>query len=161
MAEVGEVLGLEHIDLSVSSLSRSVPFYDLVLGALGFSRVGHESYVAWSNGIITVGLREAAAELGQDAFDRYRPGLHHLAFKAKDRESIDRFHEFLESHELPVLDPPAWYPEYGDPYYAIFFADPDGMKLELVHFPWGYWRRVQSEGSDSRPRYRSPEEETR
>ncbi len=38
-------------------------------------------------------------------------------------------------------------------YYALFFADPDGLKLERVHFPWGYWRRVQSDGSDERPRW--------
>jgi hypothetical protein len=29
------------------------------------------------------------------------------------------------------------------------------MKLELVHNPWGYWRKVMTEGSDSRPRYDS------
>ena len=40
-------------------------------------------------------------------------------------------------------------------YYAVFFADPDGMKLELVHYPWGYWRKVQTEGRDPRPRYES------
>src|SRR4029434_9937307 len=41
------------------------------------------------------------------------------------------------------LEPPAEYPEYGTGYYAVFFADPDGLKLEAVHFPWGYWKRVQ------------------
>ena len=34
----------------------------------------------------------------------------------------------------------------------LFFADPDGLKLEVVHFPWGYWRRVQESGRDERPR---------
>ena len=47
-----------------------------------------------------------------------------------------------------VLDAPAEYPEYGEDYYAVFFADPDGMKLELVHYPWGYWKRVLREGAD-------------
>ncbi len=36
---------------------------------------------------------------------------------------------------ITVLDPPAEYPEYGPQYYAVFFADPDGMKLEVVHEP--------------------------
>ena len=54
---------------------------------------------------------------------------------------------------VPILDAPAEYPQYGPNYYAVFFADPDGMKLELVHFPWGYWRTVQRDGSDARPRY--------
>ncbi len=80
-------------------------------------------------------------------------GLHHLAFKAKSRAAIDEFHRFLLRENLPILDAPAEYPQYGPNYYAVFFADPDGMKLELVHFPWGYWRTVQRDGSDDRPRY--------
>ena len=44
-------------------------------------------------------------------------------------------------------------PEYGKDYYATFFPDPDGLKLELVHFPWGYWRRAQTAGTDDRARY--------
>jgi len=66
---------------------------------------------------------------------------------------VDRVHDLLVRDGITVLDPPAEYPEYGPQYYAVFFADPDGMKLEVVHFPWGYWRRVQSEGGDERPRY--------
>ena len=38
-------------------------------------------------------------------------------------------------------------------YYATFFPDPDGLKLEFVHFPWGYWRRAQTGGMDERARY--------
>ena len=34
-----------------------------------------------------------------------------------------------------VLDPPAEYPQYGPGYYAVFFADPDGIKLECVYLP--------------------------
>ena len=34
-----------------------------------------------------------------------------------------------------TLDPPAEYPLYAPGYYAVFFADPDGLKLEFVHMP--------------------------
>jgi glyoxylase I family protein len=34
-----------------------------------------------------------------------------------------------------ILDAPADYPQYGLPYYAVFFADPDGLKLEFVWSP--------------------------
>ena len=34
-----------------------------------------------------------------------------------------------------ILDPPAEYPDYGKGYYAVFFADPDGMKLEYAFTP--------------------------
>ncbi len=60
---------------------------------------------------------------------------------------------FWCDEKITVLDTPAEYPHYGESYYAVFFADPDGMKLELVHYPWGYWRKAQTEGHDPRPRY--------
>lgn len=148
-----EVLGLDHIDLTVSDLRRSAEFYELVLGALGFSRVAHPSYTAWSNGRMNIGLREAAAESSAARVDRFRPGLHHLALRARKRSDVDEFHGLLVARGLPVLDPPAEYPAYGPSYYAVFFPDPDSIKLELVHFPWGYWRRVQTEGHDLRARY--------
>ncbi|MGI9590663.1 MAG: VOC family protein [Myxococcota bacterium] len=148
-----QALGLDHVDLTATDLERSTAFYELVLGALGFSRVSHPSYVAFSNGRMNVGLRQAAPEHRQAGHDRSRAGLHHLALRALGRSDVDELHRFLLAHELPVLDPPAEYPEYGPSYYAVFFSDPDGLKLELVHFPWGYWRRVQRDGDDPRPRW--------
>lgn len=148
-----QALGLDHVDLTATDLGRSTAFYALVLGALGFSRVAHPSYVAFSNGRMNVGLRQAAPEHRVAGHDRARAGLHHLALRALRRSDVDELHRFLLAHELPVLDPPAEYPEYGPSYYAVFFPDPDGLKLELVHFPWGYWRRVQSDGEDDRPRW--------
>jgi len=148
-----ETLGLDHIDLTVGDLKRSTDFYELVLGALGFSRIAHPTYTAWSNGRMNIGLRQASPEHQAKRVDRFCPGLHHLALRAKNRSDIDGLHAFLVERGLPVLDPPAEYPEYGPSYYAVFFQDPDAMKLELVHFPWGYWRRVQTEGHDGRPRY--------
>lgn len=146
-----QVLGVEHIDLCVSQLARSRDFYDRLLSALGFRRVEHPSYLAWSNGHLTLGLRAARGE-SHGPVDRYRPGLHHLALRAAKREDVDALFAFLEQQQMEVLDPPAEYPEYGPGYYAVFFADPDGMKLEYAHFAWGYWKRAQTEGSDLRPR---------
>ncbi len=151
-----EVLSLDHVDLTVADLEASTGFYDRVLVALGFSRVDHPSYVAWSNGRMNVGLRAAAAGDREAGFRRDRPGLHHLALRALARSDVDELHDFLRANGFPVLDPPAEYPEYGPGYYAVFFADPDGMKLELVHFPWGHWRRVQTDGHDPRPRRAKP-----
>lgn len=154
-----DVLGVEHIDVTVSDIACSTIFYDKVMAALGFRRLvddgddGHD--VRWGNACITFAIRQAEATERGATYSRYRVGLHHLAFKAKRRDAIDEFHRFLIREELPILDAPAEYPQYGPNYYAVFFADPDGMKLELVHFPWGYWRTVQRDGSDERPRYAS------
>jgi len=148
-----EVLGIDHVDLTVNDLGRSITFYEKVLGALGFRRLPLDNYVAWGNAHMNIALRPPASQERGADFNRYRVGLHHLALRAKSREHVNRFYEFLLREGLTVLDPPADYPQYGPQYYAVFFSDPDGMKLELVHFPWGYWRRVQTDGSDARPRY--------
>ena len=149
-----EVLGLEHIDLTVSDLARSTVFYACVLESLGFERFSHPAgHTSWSNGKFTIAIRPPAPEFAGAQFNRYRVGLHHFALKVRQRADIDTLHRVLAERRFVVLDPPAEYPEYGRGYYAIFFADPDGLKLEAVHFPWGYWARVQSEGHDARPRY--------
>jgi catechol 2,3-dioxygenase-like lactoylglutathione lyase family enzyme len=150
-----DVLGFDHLDLTVNDISRSLPFYEKVLGELGFRRVpesGSDS-VVFANGLTSLALRPPSPERRGERFDRYRVGLHHLALRAARRDDVDRFHAWLVGEGLPVLDPPAEYPEYGKDYYAVFFADPDGMKLELVHYPWGYWRVAMTEGGDARPRY--------
>jgi glyoxylase I family protein len=150
-----EVFGVEHIDVTVNDLVKSAAFYDKVMPALGFRRLIEDDGddIRWGNAHMTFAIRVAEASVRGARFNRYRVGLHHLAFKASSRASIDEFHRFLMEANLPVLDAPREYPQYGPNYYAVFFADPDGMKLELVHFPWGYWRIVQRDGADSRPRH--------
>jgi len=148
-----DVLGVDHLDLTVEDIERSSAFYDSVLAELGFRRIPHEDAVIWANAHTTVGLHPAAPEEKDVVHTRRRVGFHHLALRARVREDVDRFHEFLVRERITVLDAPAEYPQYGPDYYAVFFADPDGMKLELVHFPWGFWRKVMTEGRDERPRY--------
>jgi len=155
--EPAEVLGVEHIDLTVNNLARSAAFYDKVLDALGFKRLEEddagEHDIRWANAHLTIAVRVATPGHLDAKFDRYRVGLHHLALKVRSRDQVDEFHRFLMREAIAILDPPADYPKYGPQYYAVFFADPDGMKLEVVHFPWGYWRRAQRDGRDDRPRY--------
>lgn len=140
-----EILGVDHLDLTVTDLRRSLPFYEKILGALGFRKLVHPHYHGFHNAHLIVGIKEAAAQEKAAGHNRFRAGLHHLALKAKHRADVDRFHAFLVSEGITVLDPPADYPEYGPHYYAVFFADPDGLKLELVHYPvpWSYWRETQ------------------
>ena len=148
-----EVLGIEHVDLTVNQLDVSTHFYTTILERLGFKRFDHPAkHVSWSNGKLSTMLRPAALEERGATHSRYRVGLHHLAFKATRRRDVDELYQLLLREKLTVLDPPADYPEYGAGYYAVFFADPDGLKPELVHFPWGYWKRVQTDGK----RYTTP-----
>ena len=130
-----------HVDLTVTELSRSVEFYDLVLGRLGYRRFDEAGAGApcWgisdsAGGFFTIALQRATPEGATRRHDRYSPGLHHLAFHADSRADVDAFHEFLLSIGARVLDPPAEY-KYTPGYYAVFFVDPDGLKLEAVFEP--------------------------
>lgn len=148
------VLGFDHIDFTVNDMKRSVPFYEKVLDELGFSRVPDSGESAiFANAIVALAIREKRAGDADAIFDRYRVGLHHWALRASSRDDVDTFHDFLLEQQITVLDSPREYPEYGENYYAVFFSDPDGMKLELAHFPWGYWRRAMTGGEDVRSRF--------
>jgi glyoxylase I family protein len=142
-ADTGDMIrgSLSHLDLTVADLARSVAFYDRVLARLGYRRRDEAGAGApcWgladaSGSVFTIALKAARPERKAIAHDRYAPGLHHLAFHADSRDDVDGFYGFLLALGARVLDPPAEY-GYTPGYYAVFFADPDGIKLEVVFEP--------------------------
>jgi glyoxylase I family protein len=80
---------------------------------------------------------KAVGDGANRAHDRYSPGLHHLAWAVDSRAEVDRVYERLVEFGATILDAPADYTQYnrGQGYYAVFFADPDGLKLECVFTP--------------------------
>jgi catechol 2,3-dioxygenase-like lactoylglutathione lyase family enzyme len=140
------------VDLSVSDPDRSIPFYAAFFGALGYRRFRSDDpefggerprRAAWftrypGRGVFGVEVRPAAPESRGKAHDRYAPGLHHIAFHADSRETVDEVHTRVSEAGGRILDAPADYSGqrgYTDGYYAVFFADPDGVKLEVVFEP--------------------------
>ncbi len=143
---------LSHIDLSVADPKRSIPFYAAFFEALGYHRFESELtgfagsdperaawFVRYADGaFFGIEVRPASGTDAGRVHDRYAPGLHHLAFHAEDRATVDRVHREVSAAGGTVLDAPADYTGkdgYGDGYYAVFFADPDGVKLEVVFEP--------------------------
>ena len=130
--------GVHHVDLVVSSIERSLPFYTGLLGPLGYHSVGEvegeRGETIWyiSGPGTTIGLREAQSESGE--YDRYRIGLHHLAFEADSRAQVDELAAWARAHGAQLESQPQEY-AYIPGYYAVFFYDPDGLKLEIVHVP--------------------------
>src|SRR4051812_5067603 len=129
--------GVHHVDLVVSSIERSLPFYRDLLAPLGYHRIGEvegergETIWYLSGPEVSIGLREAQAETD---VDRYRVGLHHLAFEAWSRAMVDERADWLREQGATIESGPAVY-TYIPGYYAVFFYDPDGLKLEIVHVP--------------------------
>ena len=79
----------------------------------------------------SIGLREAQSD---GAHDRYRLGLHHLAIEVASRAVVDECAAWLRANGALLESEPQEY-TYVPGYYAVFFYDPDGLKLEIVHLP--------------------------
>jgi catechol 2,3-dioxygenase-like lactoylglutathione lyase family enzyme len=143
---------LSHIDFSVGYPERSIPFYAAFFEALGYRRwkpplpewqEPGATRATWGvrhpNGArFDFEVRPARPESRDRRYDRYEPGPHHLAFHAESREVVERVHRAMLSVGAEVLDPPADYGGqvgYDEGYYAAFYADPDGVKLEVVYLP--------------------------
>ena len=132
---------VNHIDLTVREPQASRGFYEAVLGFLGYRIAAeHERGIDFDlktpeGAFTSIGIMKASGPGAARPHDRYSPGLHHLAWNAADRADVDAMYQLLLRIGATILDPPADYPRYGPGYYAVFFSDPDGLKLEYVHWP--------------------------
>lgn len=143
---------LAHIDISVGYPEKSILFYSALLEGLGYRRWEIDSpdwrdpnpqRATWSIQYgdtfhFGIEVRPARKHSRDRRYDRYEPGPHHFAFHADSPETVRRVHEAMVAVGADVLDPPHDYseqPAYCKGYYAAFYADPDGMKLEVAHIP--------------------------
>ncbi len=131
---------IDHVDLVVSSLERSLPIYAGLLGEIGgvdtreiVGERGERVVYLTCRGVPgAVGLRERRS--GSGPHDRYALGLHHLAFRCSDRAEVDRVAAWAGEHGVEIESGPGEY-DYSPGYYAVFLRDPDGLKLEFLNRP--------------------------
>ena len=137
------IKALDHLDLVVSSLERSLPFYQELLGLTEASEIEGERgervvYISRPgeapSGNFALGLREKQSDAHGVPYDRYAVGVHHVAFELASRAEVDERASWLRAQGAEIESGPAEY-DYREGYYAVFFYDPDGIKLELVHVP--------------------------
>jgi len=123
------VVGIDHLVLSVGDFVRSKDFYKKLLGFLHFKlKYEYSDMAGWSNGKTLFWIAAADAEGRKHKYRKGDIGFHHYAFELSSRRDVDELGAFLEKNEMNVVDPPGEY--YGHNYYAVYFTDPDGMKLE-------------------------------
>ena len=130
-----EVIGIDHIYVTVSNLEASEKFYDRVLiDTLGFRKnkfsIAGDSHIQYFNRHFGFVLRPARTK---SAHDPLAPGLHHFCFRVEDCSAVDevarRFTDLGIDYSAPQL-----YPAYAPDYYALFFRDPDGVQLEVTNY---------------------------
>lgn len=139
-----EVIGIDHIYFSVSDMARSEAFYDLVLGrTLGFRKnrfaLNGEPHVQFYNRQFGIMLRPARE---QRAHESYAPGLHHFCLRVDSVADVQATAEALQALGVPATPARCW-PEYAPDYWATFFTDPDGLRLEVTNFRQERRERMQ------------------
>jgi len=122
-----------HIKLSVTDIDKSKAFYSALFKTLGFKRVAYgELKAGWvTNGGFGISIVQAKILRPKHKFTA--PGFHHLCLKARSTKVVDSVYKLIKA-KTHAYDAPQKYPEYSKKYYAVFFADPDGMKLEVAYY---------------------------
>ena len=119
----------DHVDLRVGDVARCRPFYDAFLREFGFRGKSQPEGIYLYYHIETRAVREAIALIPES---EHRPNSTRLAFSAPTPADVDRIAAVAERAGARAYERPADCPEIADRYYAAFFEDPDGNRLEVV-----------------------------
>ena len=132
---MAEVIGIDHIYISVRDMARSEAFYDKVLAqALGFRKnrfeIGGDPHVQYYNRHFGYVIRPARSAAPHDS---YSAGLHHFCLRVESIEDVRSVAQQLREAGIGT-SPAALHPGYAPDYWATFFADPDGVRLEVTNY---------------------------
>src|SRR5687768_16781866 len=116
----------DHIDLRVPDLNQAESFYSSLLPALGFTRkVDIEGWLQFeaSDGVLTefFGVTESPGHIANE---------NRIAFWAESDGLVDDLAEVAKKAGARNMEGPMQY-EAG--YYAVFFEDAWGNRLEICH----------------------------
>lgn len=132
--------GIDHIIVNANDYAAAKRFYSWLMPQIGYpsttsyDRPGADVTTGFFGAGGSVWIRPSDAEFRADKFHRHRVGLCEIAFAADSRAQIDNLAREIPANGGKVTDAPREY-DYIPGYYAVFFTDPDGLKLELVHAP--------------------------
>ena len=141
------VVGIDHISLRVGGFEKSKAFYGKLMAFLGFKVLDeYPDAIGWTNGKTRLWIWAADAEGKKHKHRIGNIGFHHYAFELESRKDVDDLQAFVKKLGARIVDPAG---EYYDDYYAVFFLDPDGLKLEGMK--WGE-RHAQAKRKQARAR---------
>ncbi|MEN5069057.1 VOC family protein [Stenotrophomonas sp. TWI1183] len=122
---------IDHLQLVVRDLAASRRFYQAVFDTIGIPIAGEGDTYFWADELF-ISTPDSDAALGQ------LTGRHHLAFQARDRATVEAFHQAALVNGGKDNGAPGERP-YHPGYYAAFALDPDGNNIEVVfHGPATY-----------------------
>ena len=132
MADYGASM-LDHLNLGVSDIERSRPFYAAALGAIGI-----EELLSFGPEDTASGTKIIGYGVGTKPFfwlvDGQRVGENtHVAFAVDSRDGVHAFYEAALAAGGTDNGAPGLRPEYHEDYYGAFVLDPDGVNVEAVY----------------------------
>jgi catechol 2,3-dioxygenase-like lactoylglutathione lyase family enzyme len=132
-----EVNGIAHIQLTVNDPDRCIPFWEKLCHFLEMKTLIKGEGVVYCIGSRTgILVRGAPPDKRDVAFDQDRAGLHHLCFRARQREDVDSIHRFLvDELDAHIVHAPEDGSHFAPGYYSVLFEDPDGIRVEVNHVP--------------------------
>ncbi|MDF9759330.1 MULTISPECIES: VOC family protein [Peribacillus] len=124
---------LHHIELNVSNLHRTVDFWGWFLEEINYEPFQEwESGKSWRLDDMYIVFVQAETRFLDIPYHRGRVGLNHLAFHATSRQQVDEITRKLRDRGVTILYADKHPFAGGKEHYAVFFEDPDRMKVELV-----------------------------
>lgn len=124
---------IHHIEFYVKDLAVSRVFYQNLL-----EKLGYQLYQEWEQGfsfklgdtyLVFVQVEEPYQKNG---YHRKNIGLNHLALSVDSHKEVDELREYLLKHSVSLLYDEKYPFAGGKQHYAVFFEDPDRMKLEIA-----------------------------
>jgi len=121
-------LKIDHVTLALSSLEKSIPYYDKLLSLLEFEKT-HNHVWTDGNGFF---FQFIEAKEGTSAYERYGAGMNHIGFSAPSPEFVINLRNAMQSSgfEVPSI-------QNFKGVTALFMKDPDGIRFEVTYYPPG------------------------
>ncbi len=134
---------LEHIIVNVSNPKVSFPFYKDLFIYFEHKMIAYKEgdHIAFrKKGSTDFWIVVTEPKYIKNGFHRKNTGINHFCFHVSSKKEVDQFNEeFLNPKGIKTLyNSPKSFPEYTPDYYAVFFEDPDRVKLEVASFTIKY-----------------------
>jgi catechol 2,3-dioxygenase-like lactoylglutathione lyase family enzyme len=125
---------IHHVEINVSNLQRTTEFWGWLLGELGYAVFQQwEQGISWRFGETYIVFVQTEQPYLDIAYHRKGTGLNHLAFRARSRDQVDEISAQLAARGHPILYGDRHPYAGGEGHYAVFFEDPDRIKVEVAY----------------------------
>ena len=121
---MANINGMARIQLTVSDMERSVPFYERLLRSLGMLTImDTPEFYYCVGGRTGVAIAPAPSEQRGRQFEQWSPGLHHFCFRTRSREDVDEIYQIALDLDAKIVHPPQE-DGFAPGYYSVLFEDP-------------------------------------